>query len=44
MVASYKGHPSVVKLLIKAGATVNSAAQVAALVVYEAHRKYQLTL
>jgi len=44
MLASYGGNPSVVKMLIQAGATINSATQVDVLVVCEAHRKYQLTL
>jgi len=43
MGASSQGHPSVVRTLLQAGASVNSAAQVGALVVCEAHRKYQLT-
>jgi len=39
MAASVKGDPNVVKILIHAGASVNSASQVDALVVCEAHTK-----
>ena len=38
MIASAQGHPSVVKTLIQAGATVNSAMQVDTLVVCEAQK------
>ena len=40
MVASSQGHPAVVRILLQAGACVNSATQVDTLVVCEAHRKH----
>jgi len=44
MAASDGGHPTVVKILLQAGATVNPTEQVDALAMCEAYTKYQLTL